>query len=96
MDKMVVYNNMLLVCGQNVACYYGGSLIKLTRYGKDFWCFLAEYESRASWSYEQLCDYRDVKLRSIVHHCHDMVPYYTKLFNDNSIRNKRNEIQANE
>jgi hypothetical protein len=52
MDKMVVYNNMLLVCGQNVACYYGGSLIKLTRYGKDLWCFLAEYESRASWSYE--------------------------------------------
>lgn len=84
MNKMTIYNR-LPVWGQNLACYYEGSRIKHTRYGKDFWRFLAEYESRANWSYEQLCDYRDAKLRKMIHHCYETVPYYTKLFNDGGI-----------
>lgn len=84
MDKMSIYNR-LPVWGQNLACYYEGSRIKHTRYGKDFWRFLAEYESRADWSYEQLCDYRDARLRKMIRHCYDTVPYYTRLFNDSGI-----------
>ena len=84
MDRMAIYNR-LPIWGQNLACYYEGSRIKRTRYGKDFWRFLAEYESRANWSYEQLCDYRDARLRKMIHHCYDTVPYYTKLFNDGGI-----------
>ncbi|MGE4585222.1 MAG: phenylacetate--CoA ligase family protein [Sphaerochaeta sp.] len=84
MDKMTIYNR-LPIWGQNLACHYEGSRIKRTRYGNDFWRFLAEYESRAEWSYEQLCDYRDARLRKMVHHCYDTVPYYTKLFDDGGI-----------
>lgn len=81
---MAIYN-MLPVWGQNVACYIEGTKIKRARFGKDFWKFLAEYESRLKWTYEQLCDYRDAKLRKMVHHCYDTVPYYRRLFDDGGI-----------
>ncbi|MEA4888157.1 MAG: hypothetical protein VB070_01630 [Clostridiaceae bacterium] len=84
MNKMAIYNR-LPVWGQNLACYYEGKRIMRTRYCKDFWRFLDEYESRDGWSYEQLCDYRDKKLRKMIHHCYETVPYYTKLFNDGGI-----------
>lgn len=84
MEKMAIYNR-LPVWGQNFACYYEGNRIKKTRYSRDFWRFLSEYESRANWSYEHLCDYRDEKLRKMIHHCYNTVPYYTKLFNDGGI-----------
>jgi phenylacetate-CoA ligase len=84
MDKMAIYN-WLPIWGQNLACCYEGSRIKRTRYGKAFWRYLAEYENHNDWSYEQLCDYRDARLRKMIHHCYDTVPYYTKLFKDSGI-----------
>ena len=84
MDKMAIYNH-LPVFAQNLACTYEGWKIKRARYSKEFWRYLAEYESRAKWSYEQLCDYRDARLRKMIHHCYDTVPYYTKLFNEGGI-----------
>lgn len=84
MDKMVIYNR-LPVFAQNLACCYEGWKIKRTRYSKEFWKYLAEYEARANWSYEQLCDFRDARLRRMIHHCYETVPYYTKLFNDGGI-----------
>ncbi len=87
MDKMTIYNR-LPIWGQNLACYYEGSRIKQTRYSKNFWRFLSEYENRARWSYEQICDFRDARLRQMIHHCYDTVPYYRKLFNDGGINPK--------
>lgn len=84
MDKMAIYSQ-LPIWGQNLACYYEGIRIKHTRYGKDFWRYLAEYESHNDWSYEQLCDYRDARLREMIRHCYNTVPYYKKLFNDGGI-----------
>lgn len=84
---MDIYNR-LPIWGQNLACYYEGRRIQRTRYGKIFWQKLAEYESHNNWSYEQLCEYRDAKLRKMVHHCYDTVPYYHKLFNDGGINPK--------
>lgn len=84
MDKMSVYNR-LPVWGQNIACFIEGNRIKRTRYGKTFWRLLADYEARSKWSYEQLCDYRNAKLRKIIHHCYDTVPYYRRLFNERGI-----------
>lgn len=88
MDKMAIYNR-LPIWGQNLACFYEGSRIKRTRYGKDFRRFLSEYESRANWSYEQLCEYRDARLRKMIHHCYNTVPYYTRLFNEGGINPDR-------
>ncbi len=81
MDKMKIYNK-LPVFLQNAACYYEGLRIKKSRYNKKFWDLLADYESRNSWTYEQLCEYRDNKLRQIVKYCYEFVPYYKRLFND--------------
>lgn len=84
MDKMSIYNR-LPVWGQQLACAYEGSRIRRTRYGKEFWRFLAEYESRADWPHERICDYRDARLRKMIRHCYDTVPHYTKLFNEGGI-----------
>ncbi len=84
MDVMKVYNR-LPVWGQNMACFAEGMRIRRTRYGKDFWQALNEYESHDKWSYERLCEYRDERLRKMIRHCYDTVPYYTKLFRDGGI-----------
>lgn len=84
MDKMELYNK-LPIWGQNLACYAEGMHIKKTRYGKAFWSALSEYESHNNWSYEQLCEYRDNRLRRMIQHCYKTVPYYTKLFRDGGI-----------
>ncbi|MEG2263175.1 MAG: hypothetical protein RSC68_02250 [Acinetobacter sp.] len=84
MNKMAIYNR-LPVWGQNLACHMEGKKIAHDRYGKAFWNSLSEYESHKEWSYEQRCDFRDAKLRKMIHHCYDTVPYYTKLLNEGGI-----------
>jgi phenylacetate-CoA ligase len=84
MKMMDVYNR-LPVWGQNLACFYEGKRIVQTRYSKNFWQFLNEYENRNNWSYEQLCDYRDKRLQKMIKHCYKTVPYYTKLFDEGGI-----------
>jgi len=87
MDKMEIYNK-LPVFAQNMACYYEGKKIKKNRYGKDFWDLLKNYESRNNWTYDQLCEYRDDRLRQMVEHCYETVPYYKRLFDDLGISYK--------
>lgn len=65
---------------QNVACNIEGLRISRTRFGRLFWKFLDEYEYRNNWSYDQKCEYRDHRLRIMVKHCYDTVPYYRDLF----------------
>lgn len=84
MDKMAIYNS-LPVWGQNLVCWNEGRKNRKTRYSTDFWRALEEYESHNEWSYEQLCEYRDARLRRMVHHCCKTVPYYTKLFREGGI-----------
>jgi phenylacetate-CoA ligase len=45
--------------------------------------FLDESEH---WSREQIEDYRNEKLRKLVSHCYDNVPYYRRIMDENSIR----------
>lgn len=87
MDLMQIYNH-LPIWGQNLACFYEGSRIKRTRFGKIFWQKLAEYEERDAWTYEQRCEYRDAQLRKMVMHCYDTVPYYNRLFKEYKINPK--------
>lgn len=81
---MTVYNH-LPIWGQNLACNIEGRKIAYTRFGKVFWKHLSEYRDRDGWSYEQLCEYRDMRLRKMVCHCYRTVPYYKKLFDDGGI-----------
>lgn len=87
MDVMKVYNK-LPVFVQNIACYYEGMRIKNTRFSKEFWRLLSEYESRNDWSYSQLCEFRNIRLQMIIEHCYNTVPYYTSLFNELGINYK--------
>lgn len=84
MDVIKIYNT-LPVWGQNVACYVEGKKIAGTRYGKQFWKYLSEYEERSTWTYEQLCEFRDKRLHRMIKHCYDTVPYYTKCFDEGGI-----------
>ena len=84
MDKMSIYRR-LPVWAQNMACSFEGGRIVRTRYGEGFRCALAEYESRDAWSFERMCEYRDARLREMVRHAYDTVPYYKRLFDEGGI-----------
>lgn len=81
---MKIYNR-LPIFAQNMACFFVGTRIQHTRYNAKFWKVLKEYEERNDWSYEQLCEFRDKRLRNMVKHCYETVPYYTKLFDQYGI-----------
>lgn len=81
MDVMKIYNKSPIPM-QNLACFIEGYRIKRNRFGDDFWRFLNEYENRNDWSYQRLCEFRDDRLKNIVKHCYETVPYYTELFNE--------------
>lgn len=84
MDVMKIYE-MLPVCVQNLACYYEGNKIKRTRYNVEFLSLLKEYEERKSWSYEQLSEYRDEKLRKMIQYAYDNTIYYKRIMNEGGV-----------
>lgn len=91
MNKMDIYYK-LPIFAQNVACYFQGRRIVKTRYSQHFWSYLKDYESRSDWTYEQLIEYRNMKLQRMIKHCYETVPYYKKLFNEKGIN--YNEIKT--
>ncbi len=79
MDVMKIYDR-LPVPAQDLACSLKGAQIRRNRYGRAFSYYLQQYEERGSWSYDRLCEYRDRRLRRLMKHCYDTVPYYRKMF----------------
>lgn len=79
MGKMSVYSR-LPIAFQSLACNCESVRIRKTRYGPEFWRSLNEYENRDSWTWDQMSEYRDARLRSIVRHCYETVPYYREIF----------------
>ena len=65
---------------QNIACNVRGIKINRTRYNDDFKKMLHEFLERKSWSYDDICSYRDERLRKIILHCYETVPYYRNMF----------------
>lgn len=84
MDKMDIYNH-LPIFAQNAVCFAEGMKISHRRYGRYFQERLKVYESHNTWSYEQMCEYRDRKLQKMIKHCYGTVPYYKKLFHEYGI-----------
>lgn len=84
MDKMTLYGR-LPIFAQNWACSLEGRRICHARYGKGFWEKLKSYESRAAWSPERLAEYRDSRLRAMVKHCYETVPYYRRTFKEGGV-----------
>lgn len=80
---MSVYAHLVL--GQSVVCSIEGERIMRTRYNASFWRFLSEYKGRKDWSFDRLCKFRDARLRQLIHHAYQTVPYYRDLFDDGGI-----------
>ncbi len=79
-NKNLQFYNSMPIFMQNFLCSVKGWHLEKTRYNADFHKMLAEFNSRKNWSYEQICAYRDKRLRAIVKHAYETVPYYKKLF----------------
>ncbi|TDR36472.1 phenylacetate--CoA ligase family protein [Aquamicrobium defluvii] len=66
---------------QNIACSMQGWRIQRSRYASAFWKELERVEARGAWSHEQVCAFRDRRLRAFVKHAAETTPYYRNLFN---------------
>lgn len=81
MDKMDIYNK-LPVSLQNFACSMEGARINRVRYGSYFEKVLKQYKKTGKASYEQIREYQDEKLKKLLIHAYETVPYYKKEFDD--------------
>lgn len=73
---------------QNMACSFEGLRRKLFSYDRLTQEYLTQYLERNKWSNEQICEYRDKRLQSLIEYAYQYVPYYTKLFNEGGINPK--------
>jgi len=79
MDSVQLYQRLPLAL-QDLACSFAGWRIQRTRYNREFWSMLREYEERANWPVERIVDYRDARMRRFIRHAAETVPYYRNLF----------------
>lgn len=79
------FYNKLPIFMQNLAVSVKGYHLEKTRYNKGFFQTLDDFMSRKDYTYEQISEYRDARLRAIVRHAYETVPYYKKLFDKNGI-----------
>lgn len=85
MGNLQALYDVLPPSAQNLAFSAAGWNIQRTRYGKGFRRILAEFESHAGWSAEQLAEWRDERLRALVMHAYATVPYYRDVMDDGGI-----------
>ncbi len=65
---------------QNAACWYYGRNEARIRFGKEFDRRLQELLASEHWNTSQIEGYQDEKLRSMVRHAYEHVPYYRDLW----------------
>lgn len=84
MNLMSVYDR-LPVFAQNMAFSYMGSRIRKTRFGSGFYRMLQEFESHEAWSKDELFEWRDARMRELVVHCYNTVPFYREVMDEGGI-----------
>jgi phenylacetate-CoA ligase len=67
---------------QHVGCSLEGWRVQRRRYGRGFRTLLREAEQRTFWSRDEVQAYRDLRLRALVDHCVQTVPFYRRQFKD--------------
>lgn len=75
----------LPVFAQNMATNAASLKNCIERYGGSFGDILNGYRTRASWSSSQLEEYQSVRLRKMISHCYETVPYYHRLFDEGGV-----------
>lgn len=77
---------------QNIACSVVGLKMRRARYGKVFRDAFAFLQGSQWWSLEDHKAHQDQKLRQVVQHAYQTVPYYTELFD--SLKLKPQDIRS--
>lgn len=85
MSRLMTLYDRLPLPFQNAACSLEGFRINRTRFGSDFARNLGEYNERRAWSYERICEFRDQRIRSVVKHAYESVPFYNRLLREGGI-----------
>jgi phenylacetate-CoA ligase len=70
---------------QNIACSIEGYRIKRRRFGGNFDSVRRKIENRLQVSHDELCEFRDIRLRKFLRYSYETVPYYRQLFLNNDI-----------
>jgi phenylacetate-CoA ligase len=65
---------------QHLVCSLEGWRIQRTRYSREFYRVLDEFESRSFWPADRIREYRDRRLREFVRHAAVTVPFYRDRF----------------
>ena len=64
------------------------------RYGKKFWKVYKEFERMQWYSYNELIEYQNERLRNLIKHCYENVPYYRRIMDERKL--KPNDIKTRE
>ncbi len=80
MDREKAYSYFPILI-QNILCTIEGWRIKRFRYNKTFYKLLREAENRTFKSYDEICTFRNCRLRDFIEWSYRTVPYYRNLFN---------------
>ena len=75
----------LPVFAQNLATNAASLKNRIERYGGSFDSILEGYRKRATWSSEQMSEFQSMRLKKMVSHCYETVPYYRRIFDEGGI-----------
>jgi len=70
---------------QNLMVSMYGLKIYRREYGKKFVRLLEKFEKMQLYSYDDLKEYQNEKLKSLINHCYQNVPYYKKVMDENKL-----------
>ncbi len=73
---------------QNVACSWRGRHLLKTRYNENFHRLLGELNESQWWELEKLQEYQNAKVRELMKHVHENVPYYNRVMKERGLTPK--------
>jgi phenylacetate-CoA ligase len=85
--SLKIYNR-LPVFLQNVACSWHGRHLLKTRYNADFNRLLAELNESQWWELDKLKEYQNQKVRELMTHVYENVPYYNRVMKERNLTPK--------
>ena len=80
--------NKLPIFLQNVACSWRGRHLLKTRYSQTFRNLLAELNEMQWWEPERLKEYQNQKVRELMAHAYENVPYYNRVMKERGLAPK--------
>jgi len=85
---MQLYNKMPVLL-QNLICSLDGYKKRKSRYNRKFYEYLEQYEKNNKLSSSDISRIQSKKIIELISHCYNNVPYYRRMFDDNSIDYKQ-------